>query len=383
MSEIRKIRAIDNHSHPPRIVADGERDDEFDALPCDPLQPTEPNTVTRPENPQYIAAWKALWGYAYDDRSDAHVKEMLAAKNKIRQEQGDNYPAWVLDRLGIDVEFANRVAMGRGLDAAHYRWVPFDDTLLFPLNNDALAAETPDRKFFFSRENMLLARYRRELGVASIPATLAECTSQVVTPELERQKKASAVAIKFEAAYLRSLDFEPASEQDAAAIYAKYARGGHPARDEYTRLQDYLFRNVAAEAGRLGLPVHIHTGAGCGGYFYLKGSNPLLLESVLNDERLRRAFFARSFFSSDEAERVHRFIRADLAGNASPSCGSPARLDRMVSGENIIWHRFISRKRRIRLGRGRLANVANGAASAGNRADRNAPGWRDYAPSRE
>jgi predicted TIM-barrel fold metal-dependent hydrolase len=291
MAEIRKIRAIDNHSHPPRVVADGERDDEFDALPCDPLEPTAPNTMTRPENPQYLAAWKALWGYAYNDRSDAHVKELLAAKNKIRQEQGDNYPAWVLDRLGIDLQLANRVAMGRGLDATHYRWVPFDDALLFPLNNDALGAETPDRKFFFGRENMLLARYRRELGVAALPATLAEYTSRVVTPELERQKKDGGVAIKFEAAYLRSLDFEPASQQDAAAIYAKYAHGGSPAKESYTRLQDYLFRYVAAEAGRLGLAVHVHTGAGCGGYFYLKGSNPLLLESVLNDTRLRKTTF--------------------------------------------------------------------------------------------
>ena len=102
MAEIRKIRAIDNHSHPPRVVASGERDDEFDALPCDPLEPTAPNTMTRPENPQYLAAWKALWGYQYDDRSDAHIKELLAAKNKIREEQGDHYPAWVLDQLGIE-----------------------------------------------------------------------------------------------------------------------------------------------------------------------------------------------------------------------------------------------------------------------------------------
>src|ERR1700676_2580724 len=81
MSEIRKIRAIDNHSHPPRVVADADRDDEFDALPCDPLEPTAPNSMTRPENPQYLAAWKALWGYEFNDRSDAHVKELLAAKN--------------------------------------------------------------------------------------------------------------------------------------------------------------------------------------------------------------------------------------------------------------------------------------------------------------
>jgi uncharacterized protein len=291
MAEIRKIRAIDNHSHPPRVVAQGETDDEFDALPCDPLEPTVPNTMTRPENPQYLAAWKALWGYSYNDRSDAHVKELLATKQQIRQEQGDNYPAWVLDRLGIETELANRVALGRGLKEPRYRWVPFDDALLFPLNNDGLAAETPDRKFFFGRENMLLVRYRRELGIAAMPATLAEYTSGVVTPELERQKQEGAVAIKFEAAYLRSLDFEPASDQDAAAIYAKYVRAGSPAREEYKRLQDYLFRYIAMEAGRLGMAVHIHTGAGCGGYFFLQGSNPLLLESVLNDSRLRKTTF--------------------------------------------------------------------------------------------
>jgi uncharacterized protein len=292
MSEIRKIRAIDNHSHPPRVTADGEMDDEYDALPCDPLEPTAPNLMTRSENPQYLAAWKTLWGYDYNDRSDAHVKELLAAKKKIRDEQGDHYPAWVLDKLGIDIEFANRVAMGRGLDVQHYRWVPFDDALLFPLRNEALAAETPDRKFFFGREDMLLARYRRELGVSANPATLAEYESRVVTPELERQKNEGAVAIKFEAAYLRSLDFEPASERDAATIYAKYINVvGIAPKSEYTRLQDTLFRYVAAEAGRLGLPVHLHTGAGCGGYFYLSGSNPLLLESILNDAHLRKTTF--------------------------------------------------------------------------------------------
>jgi predicted TIM-barrel fold metal-dependent hydrolase len=291
MTLILKIRAIDNHSHPPRVVGAGEHDDDFDALPCDPLEPTAPNTMTRPENPQYLSAWQALWGYSYNDRSDAHVRELIAAKQRIREQQEDHYPSWVLDKLNIETEFANRIAMGRGLDAPRFRWVPFDDALLFPLNNDMLAAETPDRKFFFGRENMLLARYRKELGVAALPSTLAEYTARVVTPALERQKQTGAVAIKFEAAYLRSLDFEPATEQDAAAIYAKYARGGTPPKDGYTRLQDYLFRYIAAEAGRLALPVHIHTGAGCGGYFYLRGSNPLLLESVLNDARLRKTTF--------------------------------------------------------------------------------------------
>lgn len=290
-AEIQRILAIDNHAHPPRLVSAGERDDEFDALPCDPLEPTTLPTSARPENPQILAAWKALWGYAYDDRSEAHVREVLQVKQRIKHEQGDNYPAWVLGKLGIETELANRVALGRGLVPPHFRWVPFDDPLLVPFNSDELANETPDRKFFYGRESMLLGRYRNELGVTELPATLREYTSAIVTPELERQKRDGAVAIKFEAAYLRSLDFEPEGEQEAAAIYARYASGGTPSRADYLHLQDYLFRFITAEAGRLGLPVHIHTGAGCGGYFELRSANPILLESVLNDPNLRKTNF--------------------------------------------------------------------------------------------
>src|SRR5580692_11707954 len=86
MAEIHKIRAIDNHSHPPRVVAPGEKDDEFDALPCDPLEPTDSNTRTRPDNPQYLAAWKDLWGYPYHDRSEVHVQALIAKKRQIREE---------------------------------------------------------------------------------------------------------------------------------------------------------------------------------------------------------------------------------------------------------------------------------------------------------
>jgi hypothetical protein len=169
--------------------------------------------------------------------------------------------------------------------------VPFDDALLFPLDNSALAAQTPDRKFFFSREDMLRGRYMREQGASSLPATLSEYLSRVVTPTLESQKRAGAVAIKFEVAYLRSLDFGPATQEEAASIYARSANGVTPDTAQYRHLQDFLFRYVSAEAGRLGLPVHIHTGAGCGSYFYLSGANPMLLESALNDASLRKTNF--------------------------------------------------------------------------------------------
>jgi uncharacterized protein len=292
LAEINKIKAIDNHSHPPKLVAAGEKDDDFDALPCDPLEPSDPTTVSRPENPQYIAAWKALYNYPYDDRSPEHVRELLQTKQKIMQEQGDNFPNWVLDHLGIETELANRVAMGRGLQAPRFRWVPFDDALMFPLKNSSISNETPDRKFFFQRETMLLRRYMKDIGREILPATLEDYDVKVVTPILEWQKQNGAVAIKFEAAYLRSLDFGPSEPRQAVQqIYAHFVKGDIPLKAEYTRLQNYLFRYIAREAGRLGLPVHIHTGGGCGTYFMLMGANPALLESVLNDASLRKTNF--------------------------------------------------------------------------------------------
>jgi uncharacterized protein len=291
LAEIQKIKAIDNHSHVPKVVGPGERDDDFDALPCDPLEPTMANMMGRPENPQYVAAWRSLWGYKYNDMSPEHVREVLAAKQRIKQQQGDNYPAWVLDHLGIESELANRVAMGRGLNPPRFRWVPYEDALLIPLNAQNLAAETPDRKIFYAREEHLLKRYTADVAVNAPPARLDEYLNRVVTPTLERHKRQGAVAFKFEAAYLRSLDFEPATQADAAAIYQNYAGGEPPSIAEYHRLQDYLFRFIAAEAGRLGLPIHIHTGAGCGGYFKLSGANPLMLESVLDDPALRHTNF--------------------------------------------------------------------------------------------
>jgi uncharacterized protein len=293
LAEINKIKAIDNHSHPPKLVGSDEKDDDYDALPCDPLEPSDPTTVTRPDNPQYIAAWKALYGYKYDDRSPEHVKELLATKQKVMQEQGDNFPNWVLDQAGIETELANRVAMGRGLQPPRFRWVPFDDALMYPLKTSMLASETPDRKFFFQRETMLLRRYMKDLGLDGVlPKTLPEYAKSVVTPVLEQQKKNGAVAIKFEAAYLRSLDFGTSEPLEAVQqVYLRYARSGIASNAEYLRLQNALFRYIAREAGRLGLPVHIHTGGGCGTYFNLMGSNPALLDSVLNDASLRKTTF--------------------------------------------------------------------------------------------
>ena len=307
MAEVDKIKALDNHTHIPKLVAPGEKDDEFDALPCDPLEPSDIPAMTRPENPKYLEAWQKLYGYKYNDRDPAHVRELLASKKRIAQEQGDNYPTWVIDRLGIEYLFANRVAMGRGLNPPRFLWVPFDDALMTPFDSFSMA-DTPDRKFFYGRETGLLKRYLTESGVNSLPATLDDYVGKVIAPTLESQKKVGAVAIKFEAAYLRSLNFGEPQADEASRIYARYAGGGVPTKSDYIKLQDALFRAIVREAGRLALPVHIHTGAGCGGYFDLPGSNPGLLDSILNDPSLRKTNFVLVHGGAGPYTKVTAFL---------------------------------------------------------------------------
>ncbi|PYS96458.1 MAG: amidohydrolase, partial [Acidobacteria bacterium] len=250
--EIFKIRAIDHHAHPMRATREGEEDREFDALIPDVLEPAPLPVRLRPDNPEFVGAWRSLWGYRHDDMTDAHLRELDETKRRATREHGDEHPAWVLDQLNIEVMFANRVAMGRGLTPQRFRWVAFDDALMLPLSSATVRKTHPDYAAFYPGEDALLKRYLSELKLTAVPATLREYTSRVVTPTLERQKRDGAVAVKFEAAYLRALDFADASEAEAARVYARFAHGGAPTANEYKPLQDFLFRYIAREAGRLG-----------------------------------------------------------------------------------------------------------------------------------
>lgn len=288
---IEKIKAVDNHAHPLRYVAPGEKpDDEFDALPLDAIGPIPLPVRLNPGNLEFVEAWRELYGYRHDDMSEAHVRDLLQTKQRIAAEQGDRFPVWVLDQLGIETMFANRVAMGRGLATPRFRWVSFVDPLLFPLSNEAAKKSSPDYRGFYPGEERLLKRYLASAGLKALPPTL-DSYAKVVTATLEAEKRDGAIAVKFEAAYLRKLDFEEADIVSARRVYSRYVRGGEPSAADYKTLQDYLFHYIALEAGRLGLAVHIHAIGGAGAFYKQSGSNPLLLEAVFNDESLRKTNF--------------------------------------------------------------------------------------------
>ncbi|MEO6805821.1 MAG: amidohydrolase family protein [Edaphobacter sp.] len=291
-AKIATIPAIDNHAHPLLSPPAYATDRNFDALPVDTMDPYTDPAGMRPNLPALHDAWQAIFHFnGNPPLDDAALKQLEAAREATRKQQGENYATYILDKANIGTELANRVAMGTGVQPPRFRWVPYADALLFPLDNSALAAATPDRAQFFPLEDKLRAKYLQQANLKTLPPTLDLYLSKLVTPILAQQKAQGAVAEKFEIAYLRSFGFDDVPREEAARIYATLLHTPHPDEAQYKRLQDFLFRYIAAECGRLNLPVHIHTTSGGGGYFSIAGANPLLLEPLFNDPHLRHTNF--------------------------------------------------------------------------------------------
>jgi predicted TIM-barrel fold metal-dependent hydrolase len=289
---IATIRAIDTHAHPMRPVAPGApADSEYDALPLDGIPPFGFQHRLSPDDPVWQRAQRALYDVPAGISDSTNRVALAGTIARVVAERGTRFPEWALDRAGIDVMLANRVAMGHGLDRPRFRWVTFVDALMLPLDTRREATRSPDTRSLYPREAALLQRYLGDLKLACLPATLDGYIALVVVPTLERQRASGAVAVKFEAAYLRPLDFDDPDPARAARIYARYVRGGVPTRAEYKTLEDDLFRVIARESGRRGMSVQIHVLETFGGFYRSAGAAPHLLEPALNDSTLRGTRF--------------------------------------------------------------------------------------------
>ena len=282
------IQAIDSHAHPMLPVPSGAPPDtDFDALPLDGVPPFPLQARLRPDNPEWRDAQRALYGVTSTDTGAAYRDALASAQRSVAQREGAHFPDWVLDRSGIDEMMANRIALGPGLSPPRFRWVAFDDALMLPLDTRAEASRTPDTRSLYPKETTLLRRYMRDLGLRALPTSLEDYVARVVAPTLERQRAGGAVSIKFEAAYLRPLDFDDSDPVLARRVYARYVSGGTPTHVEYKALEDYLFRVIVRQAGRDGMSVQIHCLETYGGFYDAAGSAPHLLEPALDDSTLR------------------------------------------------------------------------------------------------
>ncbi|HEX3435321.1 MAG TPA: amidohydrolase family protein [Pseudacidobacterium sp.] len=284
LSSINAIPIFDNHGHPGFVD-----DPNVDAMVA---PPTEDIPLRfRANNPELIAASKALFAYPYDDNSPEHLQWLIKKKADLRkQQQGYQYFDTILDKLNIEQAVANRVELGPYLSPRRFRWVFFVDSVLFPFDNRAIIARNGDEAVYVPLQEKKLKHELTQEGRQELPANFDDYL-KFVTRLVEDNKQHGGVGIKFEIAYFRSLHFDDPPKQVAEAVYTKYRSGGTPTNFEYKNFQDYLFRYLISEAGRLQLPVQIHTAVGIGDYYSVSTGTALALENVLRDARYEKTTF--------------------------------------------------------------------------------------------
>jgi hypothetical protein len=284
LPQIAKIPAFDHHAHP------GFADDpDVDAMASAP--DTSLPLRTRDDNPELIAAARALFGYPYDDLSPEHAKWLIAKKTALKKQYpGTAYFNLILDKINTESSVANRAMMANYLDPTRFPWVFFADSFMWPFNNERETARNPDEGVYIPLQEKMLRRWMQQANVSKLPVKFGDYLDFIVHVLEDNQKKGG-IAMKFEVAYFRPTTFSDPTREQAEYIYRQYASAGIPSEKEYRTFQDYIFRFLVIQGGRLNLPVHIHTAAGIGNYFNFSQSNIMNLESVLRDPRYQNTTF--------------------------------------------------------------------------------------------
>jgi hypothetical protein len=282
MRRIEPIKIFDHHAHP------GFGDDaDVDAQSAPPQHlPLR----ARETNPELVVAVKALFGYPYSDMSQQHVRWLGEKSAAAEKAGGTAYWDGILDKCGIETSVANRVAMASYLDPKRFRWVFFVDSFLFPFDNKQVTSVNPDQGVYIPLQEKVLHRYMEQAGITHLPDNFDGYLA-FITHILEENQRKGGIAEKFEVAYFRSLYFADPPREAAAGVYAKYRSGGVPTPEEYKTFQDYVFRYLVTEGGRLHLAVHLHTAVGEGDFFSLQKGNVLNLENIVKDPRYLETTF--------------------------------------------------------------------------------------------
>jgi len=281
---VNNIPAFDHHAHP------GFADDaDVDAMAAPPGSSA---FRERDTNPELVAAARALWGYPYADFSPEHAKWLVQKKAEMKKQYpGTAYFNILLDKLNFDKGVANRAMMADYLDTKRFPWVFFADAFMWPFDNKQQTARNGDQQVYLPLQEKMLKRWMQQVKVTALPANFADYLKFVSQTLEDNQKNKNAIAMKFEVAYFRPLHFNDPSREDAEAIYKKYVNGGVPTEPEYRVFQDYIFRFLITEGGRLKLPVHIHSAVGIGDYFNISESNIMQFENILRDPRYASTTF--------------------------------------------------------------------------------------------
>jgi predicted TIM-barrel fold metal-dependent hydrolase len=269
------VLAIDTHTH---LQGSGK---------FDPARAAQAPLMNRATHPWFPSVIKARFDVTVDAADWAPGVEAIATARAAMIKRLGEHGYWMnhLDYTQTEIALVNRNSR-QGIDDKRLRWVPQASTLLYPLPADHLMARSPSHKTDIAGAQKDLHGFLTDAGLTAIPADLAAYV-RFIDDTLRRWQNQGAVAVKFYDAYLRTLRIADVPEAQAADLYAK-GRTALLARDEYLALQDFLWRHILLEAGKITLPVHIHSSLGVPPFLRSLESDVRNLEDVLADPR----FFA-------------------------------------------------------------------------------------------
>jgi uncharacterized protein len=243
--------------------------------------------MLRSTHPWLPSILKARFGISAQPADSPPSLEAIATARAAMVERLGEHGYWMnhLDYTRTEVALVNSNSR-QLIDDKRLRWVPHASTLLYPLPADHLMARSPSHKTDIAEAQKDLQGFLTEAGLPAAPADLSGYV-RFIDDTLRRWQKQGAVAVKFWDAYLRTLRIADVPETRAAELYAK--GGTSPlARDDYLALQDFLWRHILLEAGKMTLPVHIHSSLGVPPFLRTLESDVRNLEDVLADPK----FFA-------------------------------------------------------------------------------------------
>ena len=264
------VLAIDNHTH---LLRPGK---------FDPALAAQVPLMLRSTHPWLPAILKARFGISAQPADSTPSLEAIAAARAAMVERLGEHGYWMnhLDYTRTEVALVNSNSR-RLIDDKRLRWVPHASTLLYPLPADHLMARSPSHKTDIAEAQKDLQAFLTEAGLPAAPADLSGYV-RFIDDTLRRWQKQGAVAVKFWDAYLRTLRIADVPETRAAELYAN-GRTAPLARDDYLALQDFLWRHILLEAGKMTLPVHIHSSLGVPPFLRTLESDVRNLEDVLAD----------------------------------------------------------------------------------------------------
>ena len=180
-----------------------------------------------------------------------------------------------------DVPFIDRAAWNPEV----YRQVARIDPYLYPFHPGKAPGRGTEFQRFHRVFASVLATELEHYGLDRPPPDLDRYL-QFVDASVQRRVGEGAIGLKIVSAYVRSIDFDAATYEDAADVYTSLAAGEQV---NTIVLENFIVRRLAQHAADHRLPMQLHVGMGHPEPgMRIANSAPLLLESLLDTPSLNR-----------------------------------------------------------------------------------------------